>query len=72
MENSENTNIEENVNNTDQPEEKKDRNSKVIWAIRIGVAVIALYFIIDGLTRGEAGIVLNKAVNICLECIGLG
>ena len=72
MENSENTNFEENVNNTDQPEEKKDRNSKVIWAIRIGVAVIALYFIIDGLTRGEAGIVLNKAVNICLECIGLG
>ncbi len=72
MENSENTNIEENVNNTDRPEEKKDRNSKVIWAIRIGVAVIALYFIIDGLTRGEAGIVLNKAVNICLECIGLG
>jgi len=72
LENSENTNIEENVNNTDRPEEKKDRNSKVIWAIRIGVAVIALYFIIDGLTRGEAGIVLNKAVNICLECIGLG
>ena len=33
----------------------------------VGAAFIAL-----GVYRGEVGIVLQKAVNICLECIGLG
>lgn len=29
-------------------------------------------FILYGMFRGEVGVVLNKAVNICFECIGLG
>ena len=29
-------------------------------------------FVILGLGRGEGEIVFRKAVNICLECIGLG
>ena len=37
-----------------------------------GIAVVSVAFIIYGVLRGEAGIILNKAVNICLECIGLG
>ncbi len=37
----------------------------------LGLAM-ACAFICYGVWRGEAGVVLNKAVNICFECIGLG
>ena len=40
--------------------------------LRIGILCIAALFIVLGLSRGEAAIVLKKAVNLCLECIGLG
>lgn len=33
---------------------------------------IAAVFLAYGVSRGEVAIVLTKAVNICLECIGLG
>lgn len=33
---------------------------------------LALVFLAIGVWRGEAEVVLRKAVNICLECIGLG
>ncbi|MDO7203806.1 CD1871A family CXXC motif-containing protein [Paraclostridium bifermentans] len=29
-------------------------------------------FIVVGSSRGEVKVVLKKAVNICLECIGIG
>lgn len=40
--------------------------------VRIAIAAAACAFIVYGVVRGEVEIVLNKAVNICLECIGLG
>lgn len=33
---------------------------------------VAAIFLVYGISRGEMEIVLTKAVNICLECIGLG
>lgn len=32
----------------------------------------AVCFALYGVARDEVGIILNKAVNICFECIGLG
>lgn len=46
-------------------------NKKKVYA-RIAGLIAACVFILYGAFRGEAGIVLNKAVNICFECIGLG
>ncbi len=45
---------------------------KTKWLARIMIAAVACGFIVYGTFRGEVEIVLNKAVNICLECIGLG
>lgn len=43
-----------------------------IWAVRGGVFVLAVVFIVLGIINGGANDVLVKAVNICTECIGLG
>jgi hypothetical protein len=36
------------------------------------IFVISIFFIGIGILREEQLVVLNKAVNICLECIGVG
>ena len=38
----------------------------------IGIMVLAVAFIALGVSMGQPGEVLTKAVNICLECVGLG
>ncbi|MDD3221295.1 MAG: CD1871A family CXXC motif-containing protein [Lachnospiraceae bacterium] len=47
-------------------------NTKQRKWIRAGVMVLALVFIVIGVTRGEAATLFIKAVNICMECIGIG
>ena len=42
--------------------------SLIAWAlILLGIGLIAV-----GVLRGEHTVVWRKAVNICMECIGLG
>lgn len=36
------------------------------------IAFVGLFMIIFGIYRGEMPIVLQKAINICMECIGIG
>lgn len=40
--------------------------------IRIGLLAVAVCLSTIGVTRGEALTVFVRAINICLECIGLG
>lgn len=43
-----------------------------IHIIRAATLAVALGFIIIGISRGDAAVVLRKAIRICLECIGVG
>lgn len=47
-------------------------NRNRVIAIQAGLLFAAILMIAYGFFRGEAAIILNKAINICLECIGLG
>ncbi|MEA4897859.1 MAG: CD1871A family CXXC motif-containing protein [Christensenellaceae bacterium] len=40
--------------------------------LRYGILVLAIVSIGVGIFRGEHMVTLKKAVNICLECIGVG
>lgn len=50
-----------------------EKESKV-WRYMIPALIIlvGVVFIVIGVTDGEAGAVIRKAVAICMECIGLG
>ncbi|MDR1765591.1 MAG: thioredoxin [Lachnospiraceae bacterium] len=43
-----------------------------LMCARVAVGLFAVSFIAAGVWRGETVSVLRKAVNVCLECIGLG
>ncbi|MCI8836366.1 MAG: hypothetical protein HFH24_13575 [Ruminococcus sp.] len=47
-------------------------NTKTITRIRFGLLAAAILFVIIGLLKQEHFEVLQKAVKICLECIGIG
>ncbi|MCJ7856561.1 thioredoxin [Lachnospiraceae bacterium NSJ-143] len=42
------------------------------YSIAVIILVTAVIFVAAGTVRGEADTVYRKAVNICMECIGLG
>lgn len=45
---------------------------KRLWTARLLLALTALCFIALGVMKQEPVMVLQKAVKICLECIGIG
>ncbi|MBE5814733.1 MAG: thioredoxin [Clostridiales bacterium] len=48
--------------------------SKEGWlnALRLLLLCAAAVMVAVGISRGEVAMVLKKAINLCLECIGLG
>lgn len=40
--------------------------------ITFALFVISLVLIVTGAILGEPETVLNKAINVCMECIGIG
>ena len=40
--------------------------------VQITLLLVGVAFVTIGTLRGEAETVLNKAVRICLECVGIG
>lgn len=46
------------------------KNLSPIYGVLL--AVLGVGLMLTGLYRGEAEIVLSKAIRICLECIGIG
>lgn len=45
-------------------------SSRLGFQILLGLIGIGL--LVYGMDRGEPSIIFHKAVNICLECIGIG
>ena len=47
-------------------------NRRSINWLRLAILFCAIGFIVAGVMRDEHMVVLHKAINVCLECIGIG
>lgn len=47
-------------------------SDKQIRMVRIGMLAAGLGLVIFGISQGDFSDVMNKAIRICYECIGIG
>ena len=47
------------------------KHARAVYWLRGFALFAAICMIVLGVSRGEAAVVLKKAVRICLECIGV-
>ena len=50
----------------------KNKAQRIMTGLQIMTGVLGAALLIGGLVQGEYAVTLNKAVRICLECIGIG
>ncbi|WP_281812549.1 CD1871A family CXXC motif-containing protein [Vallitalea longa] len=48
------------------------RNKTINNLITFGLILVGIICVVIGIYRNEISIVLQKAINICLECVGIG
>ena len=41
-------------------------------SVALGAFFVGFAFLVFGIFRGEVDVILQKAVRVCLECIGIG
>lgn len=47
-------------------------SDKTVALAGIGILILGAGFMALGIWRGEMEVVFQKAINICMECIGIG
>lgn len=50
----------------------RSKTDRRLLAVQLALAALAALMIVVGIAREEVALVLTKAANICMECIGLG
>ena len=50
----------------------KNDAGRTVFILRMIILILGAAMVIIGLLGGEFTVVFNKAVRICLECIGIG
>ena len=60
------------INEKEMKESEKTNMQLKQSLIRIILLAAGVIMVLFGVLRGEAGIVLAKAIRLCLECVGIG
>lgn len=50
----------------------KGEKRKSLTIIRIGIVAAGIVLVVVGIRHGDYADVMNKAIRICYECIGIG
>ena len=60
------------INEKEMKESEKTNMQLKQSLIRLILLAAGVIMVLFGVLRGEAGIVLAKAIRLCLECVGIG